>query len=478
MVQQYVRTASLKAGMNLIVVPKRKPVPYPHLLPPNATRWERAYGAETGRVTAIPVPVEDVWRWDSCPSHILPWLAWALSVDIWDKFWPDTQKRSIIKESFHLHFKKGTLYAIRRYLNYAGANLVQAIVPPDKAYPGKSLTPEERQKWLERFPQIRLFEFLDRGIWTYGAFVSGGAHKIRKTFFGDNNRASYIFPYRTDAETRLGLRAFYWDQGPHPLATGVNLQMRWIPKDRDIMQNILLNYEQGFVPSTEVQAVFLSGDARAFNFHGKMFPLRSEAPARIFSIVRLSDPISTEHGLVYDWALAPKLRPIEIVPEKVAEPGTMRRGIHIFLGMPGTWLNLKTRTRHQIKCFLQGYLPPTTAHLRLFDRLHLHDPRRLPDGRNPAVYLNHVRLGLPAYHAILGTQIRGKRTLWQANQFVYGYTVASDMRPLAIARDAVLRSKSQRDKILMKTTLNKTITTKLGIKTTDGYRSGQTALTL
>src|SRR5690606_31441378 len=126
----------------------------------------------------IPVPVEDVWRWDSCPSHILPWLAWALSVDIWDKFWPDTQKRSIIKESFHLHFKKGTLYAIRRYLNYAGANLVQAIVPPDKAYPGKSLTPEERQKWLERFPQIRLFEFLDRGIWTYGAFVSGGAHKI------------------------------------------------------------------------------------------------------------------------------------------------------------------------------------------------------------------------------------------------------------------------------------------------------------
>lgn len=478
MVQQYVRLAHLRAGVKLIVVPKRKPIPYPHLLPPNATRWEKAHGSQTGRITAIPTPVQDVWRHTSCPTQALPWLAWAMSVDIWDNRWPEARKRNLIYESFHLHFKKGTLYAIRRYLQYAGARLVTAYVPPDKAFPGHSMTDEERAVWLARFPQIRLFPFLQRGEWTYGAF-SRGAYKLPKTFFGDNNRTSYIFPYKTDAADRIGIRAFYWDQGSHPLATGVNLRMRWIPKDRDIMQNILLNYEQGFVPTTETQSMFLSGGIRRqFNLNGKMFPIRGEANARIFSVVRLDEPIVTPSGEVRSWALAPRLRPMNNKPEKVYEQGSMTRGIHIFLGMPGQWLNPKTRTRHRIKGFLLGYLPESTAYLRIYDRIYLHDPERLPDGRRPSIYLNHFRLGLPAYHAILATEIRGKRSLWQAGRFVFGCLSASDMRPLAAARDAIMRSKSQRDKILMKTTLNKTITTKLGIRTTDGYRSGQTALTL
>ena len=106
MVQQHVRLAHLRAGVKLIVVPKRKPIPYPHLLPPNATRWEKAHGSQTGRITAIPTPVQDVWRHISCPTQALPWLAWAMSVDIWDNRWPEARKRNLIYESFHLHFRQ------------------------------------------------------------------------------------------------------------------------------------------------------------------------------------------------------------------------------------------------------------------------------------------------------------------------------------------------------------------------------------
>jgi|GEM_PF-1955943 len=479
MVQQYTRKASLKAGAKIIVVPKRRPIPYPHLLPPNATRWEKAYGSETGRITALPTPVQDVWRYAVVGEPILPWLAWAMSVDLWNRDWPEERRRTITKESFFLHFKKGTLYAIKRYLRFVGARVVAAILPPDKAFPGASMTDEERARWLERFPQIRLTYRIDRGEWTYGAFCSRGAYKLKKTFFGDNRRITYIFPHQSNAADRIGTRAFYWDQGPHPLATGLNLPMRWVAKDRDPMQNILLNFEQGFIPTTETQSMFLSGGVgRQFNVGGKMFPIRGEANARIFSIVRLHDPIVLPSGELRYWALAPRLRPINAVPEKIYEQGTAIRGVHIFLGMPGQWLNPKTRTRHRIKCFLLGYLPESTAYLRIYERIYLHDPDRLPDGRRPSVYLNHIRLGLPAYHAILATEIRGKRTIWQAQRFIFGCLSKSDMRPLAEARDAVMRAKSQRDKVLLKTALNKTISTKMGIRTTDGYRSGDIVLTL
>ncbi|WCT76290.1 phage tail protein I [Novosphingobium humi] len=66
----------------------------PSLLPPNATRLEHALAAATARITAIPTPLTDLWRPDTIPASILPWLAWSLSVDRWRPSWSEEQRRA------------------------------------------------------------------------------------------------------------------------------------------------------------------------------------------------------------------------------------------------------------------------------------------------------------------------------------------------------------------------------------------------
>lgn len=82
------------------------------LLPWNATPQERALEAATARVGAVPVPVRALWNPDTCPPAQLPWLAWALSVDVWDADWTDAQKRAAVRSSFAVHQRKGTVGAV------------------------------------------------------------------------------------------------------------------------------------------------------------------------------------------------------------------------------------------------------------------------------------------------------------------------------------------------------------------------------
>lgn len=86
------------------------------LLPPSATPLERTIEAAIERVGAVPTPLAGTWNPDTCPAHLLPWLAWALSVDSWDGRWPEDKKRAVIRQSVMVHRKKGTRGALERAL--------------------------------------------------------------------------------------------------------------------------------------------------------------------------------------------------------------------------------------------------------------------------------------------------------------------------------------------------------------------------
>lgn len=85
-----------------------------HLLPPNATATERAISSTLSRADSINVPIRALWRPYDCPERLLPWLAWALSVDEWDEQWSEAQKRNAIDASVYLHRHKGTPAAVQR----------------------------------------------------------------------------------------------------------------------------------------------------------------------------------------------------------------------------------------------------------------------------------------------------------------------------------------------------------------------------
>ncbi|WP_285214844.1 phage tail protein I [Klebsiella quasipneumoniae] len=90
------------------------------LLPPSSGNWLRHTEAGTARLSAITVALRTLWTPTDCPVDLLPYLAWALSVDRWDKNWPAERKIAAIQKSYWLHRRKGTRAAVRRVVEDMG----------------------------------------------------------------------------------------------------------------------------------------------------------------------------------------------------------------------------------------------------------------------------------------------------------------------------------------------------------------------
>lgn len=97
------------------------------LLPIGSTRLERKLSLTFASISDIPVPIHLTWQAKHCPTSLLPWLAWSLSVDEWNDEWSEDQKRNTILESVNIHRTKGTVASIRRVLASAGYGDVEVL---------------------------------------------------------------------------------------------------------------------------------------------------------------------------------------------------------------------------------------------------------------------------------------------------------------------------------------------------------------
>lgn len=90
------------------------------LLPTGSSPLEVAAAGALAEIERVPVPLRTLWNWRTCPVRLLPYLAWALSVDRWDEHWPEATKRRVIASSFYVHAHKGTISALRRVVEPLG----------------------------------------------------------------------------------------------------------------------------------------------------------------------------------------------------------------------------------------------------------------------------------------------------------------------------------------------------------------------
>lgn len=90
------------------------------LLPVGSSVLEVAAAKAAADIERVPVPLRTLWNWRTCPVKLLPYLAWALSVDRWDENWPEATKRNVIASSFYVHQHKGTISALRRVVEPLG----------------------------------------------------------------------------------------------------------------------------------------------------------------------------------------------------------------------------------------------------------------------------------------------------------------------------------------------------------------------
>lgn len=102
-----------------------------HLLE-NHTPVELALEKVSGeQIDALPIMIRALNDPDNCPADLLPWLAWALSVDHWSPDWSEEEKREVCRVSRRVHRHKGTLGAVKDALAALGITL-QIIEPRDR----------------------------------------------------------------------------------------------------------------------------------------------------------------------------------------------------------------------------------------------------------------------------------------------------------------------------------------------------------
>lgn len=90
------------------------------LLPPNASRLERAIEQLMSRIAELPVPLPQLVSPDACPLPLLPYLAWALSIDSWSSDWPEPVKRARVRRAIEIQRRKGTAESVRAVVESFG----------------------------------------------------------------------------------------------------------------------------------------------------------------------------------------------------------------------------------------------------------------------------------------------------------------------------------------------------------------------
>ncbi|MBU9844208.1 phage tail protein I [Rahnella ecdela] len=90
------------------------------LLPSGSTQLEIAAAQALSQIGNIAVPLRELWDPESCPLELLPYLAWAFSVDRWDENWTEPAKRSAVRAAWFVHKHKGTIGALRRVVEPLG----------------------------------------------------------------------------------------------------------------------------------------------------------------------------------------------------------------------------------------------------------------------------------------------------------------------------------------------------------------------
>ena len=79
----------------------------------NHTGLERKLEQVAGeQIEALPLLIRALHNPDTCPVALLPWLAWAMSVDHWSDTWSEQKKRDVCKNSAMVHRYKGTIGAV------------------------------------------------------------------------------------------------------------------------------------------------------------------------------------------------------------------------------------------------------------------------------------------------------------------------------------------------------------------------------
>lgn len=230
-----------------------------HLLPPNATAQERALSEATARLSEVPLLVRESWNPDTCPAELLPWLAWAFSVDEWDTTWTEQEKRDVIKASLDVHKHKGTIGAIDRALKPLGY-LIEVVEWWETTPKGEPYTFSIVMGTGSKPVTADLYEKAERIVLTYKNLRSHlraltVKADVRGTFFVGmataDGQDTTVYPFQLRKLESIG-KLFFASAGQDVTSTTI-YPAGWVPED--MVARILTTGERRITATGQLRTV-------------------------------------------------------------------------------------------------------------------------------------------------------------------------------------------------------------------------------
>ncbi|WP_210246594.1 phage tail protein I [Methylobacterium sp. WL120] len=386
-----------------------------HQLPNNATNYERVLASQVERLLELDTDrIKHLWDPWKCHIDDLPYLAWSMSVDLWNDKWDETKKRQVVADSLALHRLKGTEEGIRRHIAVVGSKLLRTVAPPARGYYTPVMTDAGRKKWLEDLPQIRIYPFLTkRNAPKKRAFYRGPAGS--QAFLKSAELGVDAFFQASDGSKNYGRRATFYDRGVE------------IPAQYEVLQ------EDGGAIAERV-AIRRMGRRRNFygtSFFDHAFYQASDAEDNIIS-VRLSEAASRQYAS-FSGSKVTDVRPERIYQGRIAPVG--RR----FYGRR------------------KGFYLSTFAPNLIFDRITILDKTRLGERKKVRSFWGHTRYGIKPFTAELLVEVPIVRSKPRMGTYIRGFWKKADLSKLQHTMEAIRTSKSFRDTILVDTQVHRMV---------------------
>jgi phage tail P2-like protein len=389
-----------------------------HVVPWDTSSWERTLASEVQRLLDLGIPIKDLWNAERCPESFLPYLAWALSVDLWDTNWPIEKKRAVTKAAITDQKIKGTEALIRRYVQYMDGEIVQLLTRPQGLYVDGA-TPEMVADYLAQMPQLRVYLASlvgerDQGLYYDEDFLDAG----------------FYIPDRSSA---------LYGRISTMLRDGVETPLQTYTVKTSTTTKVATDFEQVIIPGEAYAGLFCDDGYLDVDF------LDGSKEPKIVSYYQNTEyeDHQTEFPITY---VRPGLKPQNPRYDRVSKDGNAGLGFML----------------DEDFCDDERFYVPDNAEFLVFDRLYLFDSEVLPPDGISDGFLDDARLDMPAFTAEMLIEVF--RTAYLTEMFLDAdyvdeqFVVNDNLDKQSAIMDAIASAKSLRDRILVAFDTRKTIT--------------------
>ena len=374
-----------------------------NILPSNATAYERQLAKQVDEILSTDVEkIRHLWNPWKCDVNLLPYLAWTLSVDIWEPTWPEERKRLVIANAIKLHRLKGTQAGIEEYLKLVDCEAKRFWVPPARGFRVPSVSREKWAEYLADGPQLRIYPFSIPRVEIRTAFRTK-KKEFRNLGFREASKGKDLY----------GRRATYFANG----------------SEEDVKIETI---DQ--VGGQAVERIYISefstNEFRTSGFRNDGFRQETDADGSIITV-------RVDQSSGYGLTVTPGLKPQSVSPARVNLRHTPPIGQHFH-----DW-NKSFRGNN--------FRRESDADLYVFDRIPLYSKDTMPPAVTSKWYRGDKRFGIPNFtaHIVVDVPLKRSNARGFGGRFRNGFRVPTDMTKLDNACRAVVSAKSLRDEILI-----------------------------